>query len=217
MLVNDTGTPPALQDTEGDTSVEQVWTTPHTKNSPYSFSPQALLPDPGEFAPLGQREIDWLLGQGVTTTALTCPEPVRIAHGYRDDIGTFEQDPTGEKWLAFPEEQDTIFWQPKSGELATWLGRNFALGEDLVDDAGYFSLGFPLFVFADPLQWLQHGRHGIVVIQWTGIFDRLRDHNRIEVDPRIREMFDRHFKPRRLPRISALRSNGNQNDQIRTR
>lgn len=203
MHLSDTGTPPTGIEIVGGAAKLGLGT--RAEDTAPRFSLQHPGIDHDDLEPLDQAQIDWFLGQGVIATSLACPEPVMTARGIVDEDGFFDFDPSGERWLAFQEPGDMVFWCPRSGRIATWLGRAFAQGEGLLDDRGYWAFALKLRVFADPLRWLRFQRHGIVIIRWRDTFDRLRDVPAIEVDPAIRPQFDRYFKPQRLPRVTALK------------
>ncbi|MBB2685860.1 UNVERIFIED_ORG: hypothetical protein GGD47_003463 [Rhizobium etli] len=148
-----------------------------------------------------QRHLDWLVASGVQMTAIVRPEPIRLAHGFRAADGRFDPDPSGPDWFTFSEAEDRVFWRPKSGELATWAGRSFALGESAIGNAATFSFGHALHVYASPLDWLRAGREGCVIVTWRHAFDHLRDCPRIAVDERLLPIYQRHMHPSRLPKV----------------
>ncbi|WP_026613410.1 hypothetical protein [Ensifer aridi] len=167
------------------------------------FAPS--YPDLGGYNRPSQQHVDWLLGCGVPLKALTRPPMVLIAHGFKADDGCFEDDADGEPWLVFPEVADCIFWQPRSGAMASWNNRAFALGEDIVHAAATYSFGGCLNVFADPLDWLRANRDGVVILNWNLTYDRLRDCPRIAIDETLVNKLERHLKPPRVPEIFVLR------------
>ena len=61
---------------------------------------------------------------------------------------------------------DLIAWRPESGELASWTGAAFCLGDydDISNPATYFD-GGSLLVHREPLSWLRASREGIVVVR----------------------------------------------------
>src|SRR4051794_10034884 len=73
----------------------------------------------------------------------------------------------GAAWLGFEGPDDTVFWNASTGELATDLGRAFALGEDNISNPGTFAFDCNLNLFADPLNWLRAKRDGVVVLDWA--------------------------------------------------
>jgi hypothetical protein len=107
----------------------------------------------------------------------------------------------GPLWFAFIEPEDIVFWEPRTGALATWNGRAFALGESMIDNASTYSFDFALNVFASPLDWLRAERDGIVVVNWDRAFDYLRDCPRVAVDKALRPLYLRQMKPPRLPEV----------------
>ena len=58
----------------------------------------------------------------------------------------------------------------------------FAIGEGAIANPATYSFDCNLNVFADPIEWLKHGRDGTVIIRWSGCFDKLRDAPRVAVD-----------------------------------
>ncbi|KZS55261.1 hypothetical protein [Rhizobium anhuiense] len=153
---------------------------------------------------LMQRHLDWLVASGVQMSAIVEPEPVRLCHGIRAADGRFEIDTNGPDWFAFAEPDDVIFWQPKTGALATWAGRSFALGETAIGNAATYSFGSALHIYADPLSWLINGRNGTVVLDWRHAFDQLRECPRIAVDDRLLPIYRRHMRPARMPDVFLL-------------
>ncbi len=151
------------------------------------------------------RHLTWLRANGVPTSAIIEPEPVRICHGFRAPDGKFEPFPSGPVWFVFVEHDDVIFWRPGTIETATWSGRAYALGESVIDNAATFALGFPLNVYENPLHWLQCKRDGIVIINWDRTFDRLRYCPGIAVVESLREKLKRHLQPPHMPQIFVLR------------
>ncbi|MGN7878562.1 hypothetical protein [Ensifer sp. 22460] len=147
----------------------------------------------------------WLVRAGVPPSALIKPEPIRLAHGVRADDGRFDPEPAGPAWLHFVEHHDSVFWRPESGELATWNGRCFALGEQAIDSAGTCSLGGYLTIYNNPLRWLKGGRDGCVIIDWRRAFDRLRDVPRIAVQESLLPLYRKHMRPARMPELYVLR------------
>ena len=131
------------------------------------------------------------------------PTSTWTATGICAEDGRFEEG-EGRPFLMFEEEYDFVFWQPRTGELATEMGRSFALGEELIDNPGTTALDQWLNIFADPLQWLQHERNGIVVLNWGDAFERLRDVTRIAVAETILSTYQKHMKPKHMPRLAVL-------------
>lgn len=155
-----------------------------------------------------QAHLDWLLGAGVPLMALIRPEPVRLAIGIKAHDGIFDEDPDGAPWLCFPEIEDCVFWQPRTGELARWNGRAFALGEAAIYNAGTYSFNANLNIFESPLHWLRAKRDGCVIIDWSRCWSRLQDAPRIAVDERLLAKLKHHLQPPRLPELFVLRQRG---------
>jgi hypothetical protein len=60
---------------------------------------------------------------------------------------------------------DIVSWCPKSGQIASWLGTAFCLGDtdQIWNPATYFG-GNDLAIHADPLAWLKSNRQGLCII-----------------------------------------------------
>ena len=114
-------------------------------------------------------ELRWLLCQGVSDTALWPISGATVCFDLKH--GTFDLDPAGERALIFRAEDcdeviDLIAWQPRTGQLASWRGQAFCLGDvdDVFNPATYFADG-ALPVYETPLQWLLAEREGIVILR----------------------------------------------------
>ena len=118
-------------------------------------------------------EIERFAAKGVEQAALRYPQPLR-ANGivYRSD-GSFEfAIDTGHRRItqAFTILATTTFgavdivaWQPETNQIASWLNRAFALGEEQIWAP---RLGDePLPIWRTPLNWLRAGRKGIVILR----------------------------------------------------
>ena len=154
-----------------------------------------------------QDELDALVLARVSVMTLIRPEPMQIARGYKAHDGLFEPYPS-DRWHAFPvsDVDDIVFWQKETGKIATWTGRAFALGEEIICEATTYSFGHALNIFSDPLDWLRARRDGIVVLDWNLAFDRLRDAPRIAVTEDILPLYRRHMKPSRTPPLLVIPS-----------
>lgn len=151
-----------------------------------------------------QAEIDWLLSQDVATSAMVRPIAMMVAVGDLGEAGHFEAADGGSRWLAFEQERDLVLWQPRRKLLVSEYRRAFALGEDIVDNPGTYAFDCNLNIFADPLDWLRANRDGIVVIDWTRAFDRLRDVPRIAIAEALLPTYRRHMKPGRMPELLVI-------------
>jgi hypothetical protein len=112
-------------------------------------------------------ELLWLLRHGVNENALWPISGVTVHF----DGHTFDLDPDGERALVFRalssgEVVDLIAWQPQTGELGSWRGVAFCLGDldDIFNPATYFA-DSALPVHETPLQWLLAEREGIVILR----------------------------------------------------
>lgn len=159
---------------------------------------------------LRQAQIDRLLRAGVTIQTLMWPTLVTATRGQRGQDGRFDYDPRQRPdWLAFEEDEDFVFCpfrQLADDEppFATVMGRSFALGEANIDNAGTYCFDGWLSVWPTPLAWLKAGRRGIVIVDWSRMFDRLRDAPRILGETvRLAEKIDTLMHPARLPVIGA--------------
>lgn len=156
-------------------------------------------------SPLEQKHINWLLAEGVTTDAMIHPDAILLAYGDRADDGRFDAADDGRPWLAIQEaDRDFVFWSPKEDKLSTFLGRAFALGEDAIDDPSTYALGYNLNVYASPLEWLRAKRDGCVILDWTRVFDRLRDCPRISLAERLLVQYRRFMKPAHMPQLFVI-------------
>ena len=155
---------------------------------------------------LKQRHLDWLLANDVLPMDIIRPEQVMIAKGNRADDGFLDHYSEAPEWFALPEPTDVVYWRPRSQEIAWEFGRAFCLGQDVLENPATTALDQHLLVFADPLQWLQYGRRGIVVLHWDWAFEFLRDVQVVAVDERVLHLYRQHMKPGHLPELSVIRS-----------
>lgn len=153
-----------------------------------------------------QSELDWLMKADVAIGTLVEPVPMQVAAGYVAHDGLFEPDASGYRWLAFedPDADDIVFWQPRRRLMACWTGRAFALGQDVVDRAATCSFDGTLNIFDDPLDWLRARRDGIVVLDWSQAFDRLRDTTSIAIAETLLPTYRRFMKPSRMPQLFVI-------------
>ncbi len=163
---------------------------------------------------LAQGQLDWLLAAGIRIPALIHPVALTVSRGSIGPAGRFDYDESAApEWLAFECEEDFVFWRfDRLGEphaFCTAYGRAFALGDGQIDNAGTYAFNGWLRVWPDPLAWLKHNRDGIVILDWSRVFERLRDCPRIlgeTID--IGERVDTLMHPPRLPSISARKAKG---------
>jgi hypothetical protein len=161
-----------------------------------------------QYEQIGTDQFFWLHRAGVPLDVLTSLMPLRFAMGRRANDGIFEDDQGGNAFLVFEEPEDTIFWQPKTGTLASALNRAFALGEDVIYNAGTYSFGGHLSIYNSPLDWLRNRCDGCVVVHWNRAFDRLRDAPRIAISAELLPVYRRHMRPARLPVLSVIVADG---------
>jgi hypothetical protein len=138
--------------------------------------------------------------------SLVLPLAMKVALGHVAPDDHFEPDMRRERWCLFeePEADDMVFWQRQSGRLTTWSGRVFALGQAAIDEAATYSFDCSLNIFEDPMDWLRSRRDGIVVLDWTRAFDRLRDAPRIALAESLLPIYRRHMRPAHLPELSII-------------
>jgi hypothetical protein len=156
-----------------------------------------MIPYPNldSFPALEWAGFDWLRRQGVSLDTLIALTPIRTAKGRRASDGRFDLDPKGMAFLVFPEAEDVVFWQPRTGELSTWNGRAWALGQDVAEHPGTYSFDCALNLFGDPLEWLRANCDGCVILDWSRVWSRLHDVPRVAVDEPIWLTFKQHMRP----------------------
>ncbi|MBS3652579.1 hypothetical protein KEU06_28800 [Pseudaminobacter sp. 19-2017] len=132
------------------------------------------------------------------------PIAMMVGVGSPAPDGLFDNGDDGERWLAFEQENDCVFWQPRRGTLATYSGRAFALGEDIVDNPGTYAFDCALNIFSDPVDWLRAKRDGIVALDWSRAFDRLRHVPRIAIAETLLPLYKRHMRPPRMPELFII-------------
>jgi hypothetical protein len=167
--------------------------TPETKRGPQRQlrNPSELeiilepFPNRPEFNPQGEyglalqqfdwghpteAETSWLVRQGVFFEALLKPWPIGATNA--EITGTsFAHVDAGERVLTFVcfdrgVPNDVVAWQPRTGKVSSYSGRAFCLGDadDIFNPATLFDGGC-LHISASPLEWLQSGRNGIVIVK----------------------------------------------------
>lgn len=151
-------------------------------------------------------QFSWLMSQGIPAPLLIEFMDMRVVRGVRAADGYFDLDPEGDGFIAFDEGDDYVFWSPVSGELATWHGRAFALGEDNIINAGTYAFDNYLTIHPSPIEWLRDRCRGIVVLNWNLAFDMLRDAPRIAVSEELLPIYRQHMKPRHTPELAVLAS-----------
>lgn len=157
-----------------------------------------------QYPPIEFDRFAWLLKAGVPVETLIALTPLRIATGRRAEDGIFEDDAAGTGFLVFEEPEDVIFWQPRTGEIATTFNRAFALGQEAIDNPGSYSFDSNLNIFSDPLDWLRNRCDGCVVLDWRRAFDRLRDCPRIAISEDLLFLYRRHMQPSHMPSVSVI-------------
>ncbi len=130
--------------------------------------------------------------------------PIMTAMGSVSGTGYFDPADSGEMWIAFAEQNDTVFWHPSTDRICTLQRRAFALNEDHIVNAATYCFEANLNVFATCSDWLRADCDGIVVLDWSRAFDRLRDAPRIALAERLLPVYRRSMQPRRLPSLSII-------------
>ncbi len=141
---------------------------------------------------LTRYEVEGLDSMGVPMSALMGPPPVKAGYVlFGQHSFEFEQHcPLGVEAmpaLIFPildrqgDAWDMVAWCGRTGQLASWLGRAWAIGEDTIyrprlSDHG----GLP--IWRDPLRYLQANREGIVIVR-----PRAALHYLVDAEPLLAE------------------------------
>ena len=155
-----------------------------------------------------QADLDVLLRDGVDIMSVATPLPMQVAFGAVAHDGLFDPEINGSRWFAFeePDADDIILWRRQPDQTASWNGHAFALGQGMIDAAATYVFDCALNIFASPLDWLRARRDGIVVLDWTRAFDRLRDAPRIAIAEELLPLYRRHMKPARMPELFVVPS-----------
>ncbi len=142
---------------------------------------------------LNQLQINWLISQRVPTTAI-CSAAHPCLKRSTDGIVLLIEDEAG--------PIDCATWSLRDGGVVTLLtGAGFALGECQIHNPGVYAFDGSLQICESPLDWLRSGRDGIVVIDWSRAFDRLRDCPRISVPRSLLGRYRRSMKPAHVPEL----------------
>jgi hypothetical protein len=155
------------------------------------------FPDLNSYKTPDRSAMDWIKSQGVSTNALTTPIGFWQTKGTRANDGYFEEENEGQQWLIFPQNGDTIFWQPETNQYATWSGHAFALWEHVIWNVGTYAFDHALNIYANPIDWLLNKRDGIVVFNWDRAYYSLRDCPRISLPESLIETYEQAMKPAR--------------------
>jgi hypothetical protein len=143
-----------------------------------------------------------MLDHGIRSEVLA--NPVGSAKG-RFDGNRFDIDPAGVSCLTFLAEDrgeatDIIAWSPDTGQIGSWFGTAFALGDlaQIWNPATYFG-GDALAIHADPLAWLKY-RQGLCItnpkLAWSYLHTAPRI---IAVDEAMAGQLAEWLKPPMLP------------------
>jgi hypothetical protein len=134
---------------------------------------------------LTRHEAEGLSNMGVPMSALMGPPPLKAGYVvFGEHSFEFEQhcppgveatraliflilDRQGEAW-------DLVAWCSTTGQLASWLCRAWAIGEDTIYDARLSDHG-ALPIWRDPLRLLQANHEGIVLVRPRAAVHSLAD------------------------------------------
>lgn len=142
---------------------------------------------------LNQLQIDWLISQRVSTSAI-CSAAHPCLKRSADGIVFLIQDHAG--------PIDCATWSLRDGGKTTLLtGAGFALGEEHINNPGLYSFDGSLQMHESPLDWLRERRDGIVVLDWSRVFDRFRHCPRITVPESLLGRYRQSMKPPHMPEL----------------
>jgi hypothetical protein len=121
---------------------------------------------------ISEFETAWLTKRGVSFGALMGDWPVGAANVDFDGKGHFDFREGGQRAFTFAAFNagapiDIIAWRPRTGQIASYTGRACFLGDedDAVNPATWLD-GGDLLIQASPLEWLQHEREGLVIVNY---------------------------------------------------
>jgi hypothetical protein len=167
---------------------------------------------------LRQRDLDRLVDAGVPHEASYQPDSIAkssVVFGseYLFDFAEELYDPSGagEAYIfvarnEFGDLWDLVAWQPKSGRLASWLGRASLLGGENVFRPRLSANG-GIVVHDSPLSWLCAKRTGIVILHAGRAAGLLCDVGPLIVSDRARAGRLRTSLTRKPPRILVAPQN----------
>jgi hypothetical protein len=142
------------------------------------------------------REIAWLLDNGVSEAAMLEPTPLRAANVVFLGGNTFDFDSDGTRAFIFKEPNDLVAWNPKRDALAAWGCSAFALGEDAIWNPASYFMGDALRVHRTPLDWLKADRDGIVIVKPELTYGYLRNVRRLSfADPVYAQQVKQWLQP----------------------
>ncbi|WP_133239207.1 hypothetical protein [Microvirga sp. KLBC 81] len=157
------------------------------------FSPDPIIGTFNACRTLTPREVEDLERLGIPPDALAGPFPVATSDVYFDG-DRFEfvhhhhrYDEKGVHAFLFlitnrwDEAVDIVAWSPASGQLASWLGRAWALGEETIYDPRLDEHG-ALQVHRSPVGWLKARRRGICVVRPAAAAHYLDDAGPLSVE-----------------------------------
>jgi hypothetical protein len=142
-------------------------------------SPHAIALAQFDWGHPNELQTQWLTSKGVDFEALLKPWPIGATR-VRFEDGYFIPDEAGERVITIVcfdsgVPIDIVAWQPKTDQLATYLGRAVFLGDedDCFNPATWFG-DDDLIVHTSPMDWLRANREGVVVIDQTHAGEILR-------------------------------------------
>jgi hypothetical protein len=169
-------------------------------------------------AHLQQADLDRLVRAGIPKTAIWRPDCIARAsvvfHPKRlFDFAEEVKDggEVGDAYIVLARSEmgdvaDLVAWQPRSSNVASWLGRTAILGAECVYRARLSGNG-ALVVHDDPLAWLRAERRGIVILDAKRAAGLLYCVGPLSVSDRERARDLRSALTRRPPRILVASTN----------
>lgn len=171
-------------------------------------------------------DLDWLRSQGVAgcITAwgpghrfdVLLRDGVAFRRGRRFEFLRHMQGEDVERVVAYTllardaggAPLDVVAWHPRTGRVATWLGRTGLLG---LEHACPATTDDPLIVFPDPLTWLAGRRRGVVVVDERLARPELLEAGSIQAadiahGAKLKAMLERVRLPRITVPASSIRS-----------
>jgi hypothetical protein len=159
------------------------------------------MTDLDRYPNISRQQFQWLMDQGVPLRVLTALLPIPVATGRRRSDGLFEETSDGRAFLVLPESDDLVYWQPRTGEIATATGRAAILGESDIFDPATYAFGGALQLHETPLHWLANACEGAVVIDWGRAYNFLRHAVRVVVPEGLVSEYREHMRPTDLPQV----------------
>ena len=153
-------------------------------------------------------QMNLLKSHGINSHAFSHPDCLCMARGFCSSKGYFDAGESGDVHFAFlsrnkfGDEIDIVYWNPKTGDLATEYNRTFALGEEQIGDPWLCANSGRLKVHPSPWEWLINGKKGIVIVREEIAFDNLRYIPKLCVkETSFGERIEKMIQPRSMPKI----------------